>query len=96
MPNDYESDHVHVGPGEGKGKSMTRSLPRGILEATRHGGMADGVDSVVDIAGTVGLARVSKTGLGGNLRHDAEGGGDKCGVDTSFADFEHGSTNLCF
>ena len=75
---------------------MTRSLPRGILETQGQGGMADGVDSVVEIAGTVGLARVSKTCVDGKLKHDAEGGGDECGVDSSFADFEHGSTNLCF
>ena len=55
---------------------MTRSLPRGILEAEGQGGMMEGVDSVVEIAGPVGLARDSKTWVDGKLKHDAEGGGD--------------------
>ena len=48
-------ERIHFGPGEGKGKSMTRDLPRRNLEGQGDEGMMEGVDSVVEIEGTVDI-----------------------------------------
>ena len=58
-------ERIHFGPGEGKGKSMTRDLPRRNLEGQGDEGTMEGVDSVVESKGTV----------------DMEGGKDRFGRD---------------
>ena len=80
-----DEGEVHVGSGGGYGKSMTRSLPRGILEARGRGTM-DGVDSVVEIAGTVDIDR-GKSREGCEVA--VEGGGE-CIVEGGD---EHGHEN---
>ena len=69
----FDEDRVHVGPGGGKGKSMTRILPRGNLKEEGQEGMKEGVDSVVEIAGMVDIDRGERqSGCGVAV----EGGGD--------------------